>query len=426
MASRFSFPLSLDVFSKKILLTLAAKSKNCQLLDSNEHRDKYSKFNWLLGWGKTAEMQSSEDSFRKLQSFKDLHKDWLLGHLAYPLKDEVEDLVSRQKDYLNWPHLAFFVPETLIIEQGNSLTCHSYRYQNQAELAADLDSSELEPPYPHPTFTASLSKEKYLGHIAALKEELQAGNIYEVNFCQAWYAEEEINPLELFLELNSKHKAPFTSFYRLEDKFLLCFSPERYLQKQGRKLISQPIKGTAPRSKNKEEDDQRKSGLLASEKERAENVMIVDLVRNDLSRTAAKASVKVEELFGLYSFNAVHQMISTISAELAPQFDLVDTLKTSFPMGSMTGAPKISAMQLIDEHENFNRGLYSGSVGYISPEGDADFNVIIRSILYSSTLKQAEVKVGGAITIHCEAEEEYQECLLKAEKVIASSNDWKT
>jgi len=423
MATRFSFPLLLDVFSKEALLAIAAKSENCQLLDSNGHQDKYSKFNWLLGWGKKAEMQSSQDSFDKLKSFKELHKDWLLGHLAYPLKDEVEDLGSRHKDGLNWPHLAFFVPETLIIEKENNLICYSYYYQNQTELAAGLTPSKLGTSSPHPAFTANLSKEKYLSHITALKEELQAGNIYEINFCQAWYAQEVINPLKLFLELNSQHKAPFTSFYRLEDKYLLCFSPERYLQKKGSKLISQPIKGTAPRSKNKAEDEHRKAGLLASEKERAENVMIVDLVRNDLSRTAAKASVKVEELFGLYSFNAVHQMISTIGAELAPQYDLVDTLKTSFPMGSMTGAPKISAMQLIDQHENFNRGLYSGSVGYIDPEGDADFNVIIRSILYSSSLKRAEVKVGGAITIHCNAEEEYQECLLKAEKIIAYSND---
>ncbi len=424
MPTRNSFPLTLDVFSKEALLHLAVKSENCQLLDSNEHQNKYSKFNWLLGWGKIAELSSSVNSFAKLRAFQQAHQDWLLGHLAYSLKDEVENLTSRNIDKLNWPNLAFFVPETIIIKQANQFTCHSYHYQNEKELAADLRPLQLEPNTPpHPKFTASLKKEEYLNHIASLKEELQAGNIYEINFCQAWYAQEAINPLELFLELNRKHKAPFASFYRLNDKYLLCFSPERYLQKTGTSLISQPIKGTAPRSANISLDQQRKSGLLASEKERAENVMIVDLVRNDLSRTAAKASVQVEELFGLYSFKAVHQMISTISSTLSSQYDLSDVLKTTFPMGSMTGAPKISAMQLIDEHENFNRGLYSGSVGYINPQGDADFNVIIRSILYSSILEQAEVKVGGAITIHCQAEEEYQECLLKAEKVIAASND---
>jgi len=423
MPSRSAFTLSKKSFRLEELLQLAASFNNCQLLDSNGYKDKYSQFNWLLGWGAQAEIQSSQQSFAKLRNFKEEHKDWLLGHLAYPLKDETENLNSRKSDFLNWPHLAFFVPETIIIAKDDSLICQSYKYHNAAQLQADLSQTITPSHSRHPKFEASLSKDKYLEHISALKDELQAGNIYEINFCQAWYAQEEINPLHLFLELNRKHQAPFSSFYRLEDRYLLCFSPERYLQKQGRKLISQPIKGTAPRAQSEKEDTERKLGLLASEKERAENVMIVDLVRNDLSRTAAKASVKVEELFGLYSFNAVHQMISTISSQLAAQYDLIDALETSFPMGSMTGAPKISAMQLIDRHENFNRGLYSGSVGYISPEGNADFNVIIRSILYSYQLKRAEVKVGGAITIHCNAEEEYEECLLKAEKVIAYSND---
>jgi para-aminobenzoate synthetase component 1 len=423
MARRSIFSLPKSLFTKERLLNLAAQSENCQLLDSNEHQDKYSQFNWLIGWGKKAGLSENTNAFPKLRSFQNLHKDWLLGHLSYSLKDEIEDLSSQHSDPFNWPHLAFFVPETIIIETQGELSCQSYKYKHSEELEADLNFGEGPVKVKHPNFKACLTKEKYLNHIASLKEELQAGNIYEINFCQAWQAEGKINPVNLFLELNAQHKAPFSSFYRLDDRYLLCFSPERYLQKKGRKLISQPIKGTAARSKNKEEDAARKIGLLASEKERAENVMIVDLVRNDLSRTAAKASVKVDELFGLYTFNAVHQMISTISSQLHDKYDLPDVLETSFPMGSMTGAPKISAMKLIEAHENFNRGLYSGSVGYINPEGDADFNVIIRSIIYSEKSQLAEVKVGGAITIHCDAEEEYQECLLKAEKVIASSND---
>lgn len=423
MARRSVFSLSKSLFTKERLLSLAAQSENCQLLDSNQHRDQYSQFNWLLGWKKKAGISESSNAFSKLRDFQNYTNDWLLGHLAYSLKDEIEDLSSSHSDPLDWPHLAFFVPETIIIEKQGQLSCQSYEYQNSEELEAALNFGEQQLKTKHPKFKASLTEEEYLNHIASLKEELQAGNIYEINFCQAWQAEAEINPVNLFLKLNAKHKAPFASFYRLEDRYLLCFSPERYLQKQDRKLISQPIKGTAARSKNKEEDALRKMSLLASEKERAENVMIVDLVRNDLSRTAAKASVKVEELFGLYTFNAVHQMISTISSQLRTECDLVDALETTFPMGSMTGAPKINAMKLIEAHESFNRGIYSGSVGYINPAGDADFNVVIRSITYSEKLKLAEVKVGGAITIHCDAEEEYQECLLKAEKVIASTDD---
>lgn len=418
MTKRHSFPLSSLALNKKQLLSLAADAKHCQLLDSNQHRDQYSQFDWMLGWGAHVQLECHDNSFMQLRNFCAENRDWLLGHLSYSLKDEVEQLNSRHSDPQNWPKLGFFVPETLVIANEEKLVCYSYCYASEQELKADLKTKTAKQSLSKPQFQAKLSKSEYLSHVNALKAELQAGNIYEVNFCQAWYAEEIIEPLHLFESLNAKHAAPFSSFYRWDDRYLLCFSPERYLQKRGNKVISQPIKGTAARAKNKEEDQKRKDGLLQSEKERAENVMIVDLVRNDLSRTAAPASVKVEELFGLYSFNAVHQMISTISSRLNEKYDLIDLLATTFPMGSMTGAPKISAMKLIDAHEDFNRGLYSGSVGYISPEGDCDFNVIIRSILYNESLKLAEVKVGGAITIHCNAEEEYQECLLKAEKVI--------
>ncbi len=207
---------------------------------------------------------------------------------------------------------------------------------------------------------------------------------------------------------------PFSAFSKVQERFLMCASPERYLAKRGTKIISQPIKGTARRGKSTDEDQKIISTLYNDEKERSENVMIVDLVRNDLSRTAAKGSVKVEELFGIKTFLQLHQMTSTIVSELDPKFDISDVLKTTFPMGSMTGAPKIRAMQIIEEFEKTKRGWYSGTIGYISPEGDFDLNVIIRSILYNLSEKYLSFMVGSAITIGAEAEKEYDECLLKS------------
>ena len=248
-----------------------------------------------------------------------------------------------------------------------------------------------------------------LGHI-------QRGDIYEVNYCIEFGVKNiEIDPLLLYQSLNQVTEAPFSVFYRSKGKYLLSGSPERYLKKEGNKLISQPIKGTIKRGVDKKEDETLKKQLLNDPKERAENVMIVDLVRNDLSRVASKGSVKVEELFGVYSFKTVHHLVSTISCSIDESVHPIDAIKATFPMGSMTGAPKISAMELIEKHEDFKRGLYSGAFGCFLPDGDFDFNVIIRSIMYNKKLKTLSFPVGGAITAGANGTQEYSECLLKAE-----------
>ena len=202
----------------------------------------------------------------------------------------------------------------------------------------------------------------------------------------------------------------------------MCASPEQYLQKTGNKIISKPIKGTIKRSSEFEEDELLKAKLFNSEKDKSENVMIVDLVRNDFSKCAEKGSVKVDELFGVYSFPQVHQMISTVSARLKAGVSGVSAIKSSFPMGSMTGAPKIKAMELIEKEEVFKRGLYSGSVGYFNPEGDFNFNVVIRSLFYSPELTQLSFAIGGAITDGSNALDEYEESLLKAKAIFEVFN----
>jgi len=258
-------------------------------------------------------------------------------------------------------------------------------------------------------------KDEYFKRVGEMLQHIHRGDIYEANFCQEFYAENtSINPLKVYQKLNAISKAPFAAFLKLNDKFLLSASPERYLRKLGTKVISQPIKGTAKRSHNPKRDEELKNILRDDPKERAENIMIVDLVRNDLSKSALKGSVIVEELCEVYSYDQVHQMVSTVTSKVSEEKNPVEMIRESFPMGSMTGAPKVSAMQIIEKLESFKRGLYSGAVGYFTPEGDFDFNVVIRSILYNETNKYVSYAVGSALTAKSSPEKEYEECLLKA------------
>jgi para-aminobenzoate synthetase component 1 len=264
-----------------------------------------------------------------------------------------------------------------------------------------------------------MSQDNYEQRFEAIKEHIQQGDIYEMNFCHEFYAENaEINPFETYTKLNELTNAPFSTFYKNKENYILCGSPERYIKKEGDKIITQPIKGTAKRGKTEEEDEQIKLELSQNEKERSENIMIVDLVRNDLSKTAKRASVKVEELCKVYTFDTVHQMISTVISEIKKTTHPVEVLRTTFPMGSMTGAPKVESMKIIEELETTKRGVYSGAIGYFKPNQDFDFNVVIRSLLYNQKKKYLSFMVGGAITNKANAEDEYKETLLKAEAMI--------
>lgn len=327
----------------------------------------------------------------------------LFSILGYNLKNDFEKLSSSQTDNIGFENKLFVQLE--MQEEFNPLN-----------FSVNENSKKLK-------LKARTPKTTYIEKVNALKKHIKRGNIYEVNYCIEFFAEDVvINPMEVFCKLYKNTKAPFSCFVKCNDSYLLCASPERFLKKEKNKLISQPIKGTIKRGENFEEDLILKNSLLHNIKEQSENAMIVDLVRNDLSRIAKKASVNVDELFGIYTFETLHQMISTISCELKENSNFNDILKATFPMGSMTGAPKIRAMQLIDEYENINRGLYSGSVGYILPNGNFDFNVVIRSIQYNEATRYLSIMVGSAITDMCNAEEEYNECLLKAQALINTLN----
>lgn len=302
---------------------------------------------------------------------------------------------------------------------------HTFVHDDFNCLTTDEIQHKAESPANHATkrFVLSVSKQEYLKTVEALQQHIQRGDVYEVNYCIELFADNVfINPYGLYLEMLEQLNQPFSGLVRYNDFYLICASPERYLKKTANTVISQPMKGTAARGTNPQEDLMNKNRLLYSAKERAENVMIVDLVRNDLSKIAQRGSVKVDEIFGIYTFSTVHQMISTVSAQVREDVQLEDIVQATFPMGSMTGAPKYSALKLIDKYEKNSRGLYSGSIGYLLSNGDFDLNVVIRSFQYNRQIGRISLWVGSAITTYANPEEEWKECLLKAEALLSLVN----
>ena len=417
--------------SKKFLRNLLSFGNQVEkfcLLNSNRSpnlpQDKYSSYDVLAGIGSIDELKTSGDSFSALGKYHDANPDWLFGYFGYDLKNETGKLTSENFDGLDFPSMHFFRPRYVIALRGNN--CEIFFDINHDDeksvgrlfdeiISVRKQSDEPDFPETHFEIIQRVIKEEYLSDVKRILAHIQRGDVYELNYCQEFYCDDAvINPAETFLLLNDFSPMPFSCFYRNENNYLMCASPERFLKKTGEKIISQPMKGTIGRSENETEDFLLKEKLFYDKKERSENVMIVDLVRNDLSRTAKKGSVKVEDLFGIYSFPHLHQMISTVTSEMRNDIHWTNVIRHAFPMGSMTGAPKIRAMQLIEQYEKAKRGLFSGAVGYVTPDGDFDFNVVIRSMLYNSQKKYLSFMAGSAITASSIPEKEYEECLLKA------------
>lgn len=405
---------------KKQLLDWSQQFREVVFMDSNDYPQEFSSYDAILAVDAFTLIQTDyHNAFEDLQQYQQTTKDWLFGYLSYDLKNDSEDLQSDNFDGLAFPDLFFFQPKKLFFLKGNQLTI---QYLNLCDDEVEIDYKEITElatiefeMSQSSEVKARFSKNEYIQKATAFLEHIHRGDIYEANFCMEFYAENTtINPLEKFNKLNAISQTPFAVYFKNNHHFLLSATPERYLRKEGETLISQPIKGTAKRFSDPKEDDLAKINLASDPKERSENIMITDLVRNDLSRTAQKGTVEVKELCGIYSFQQVHQMISTITSKLDTKHSLIDVLKLTFPMGSMTGAPKISAMKIIEELEETKRGLYSGAIGYFSPNGDFDFNVVIRSILYNQEKKYLSFSVGSAITALSDPEKEYEECLLKA------------
>ena len=409
---------------KQQLLFWGQQFREITFMDSNEYPQQYSSYDCILAVDAFTSIKTDDhNAFEDLKQYQQITKDWLFGYLSFDLKNDVEHLKSSNFDGLGFPDLFFFQPKKIFLLKGNEL---EIQYLNMCddEIEEDLEEINIQSSIfnvqdSHIKIQQRISKENYLDKASKILEHIHQGDIYEVNFCMEFFAENAIiNPLEKFVKLNAISQPPFAIYFKNNKHFLLSASPERYLRKEAEVLISQPIKGTTKRFLDTIEDEKSRNQLALDPKERAENIMITDLVRNDLSRTAQKGSVEVAELCAIYSFMQVHQMISTVTSKLDNQYSAVEAIKTTFPMGSMTGAPKISALKIIEELEATKRGLYSGAVGYFTPNCDFDFNVVIRSILYNEEKKYVSFSVGSAITAQSLPEKEYEECLLKAKAML--------
>ena len=403
---------------KAQMLHWANQCNICVILDNHQYTSAFQKTEYLVAAGAIQTFSTTPASLAALSRFIHEEADWLFGHINYDFKYANGPSVSPHYDPIGFPDIFFFQPETILQLTGNTLTIASsiqsptVIWQELIQTKCGNDSTMQNNLH----MQARISSEDYFAALEQLLQHIKRGDCYELNFCQEFFATDaSIDPIATYQQLTKISPNPFAAFYKLEDKYVLCASPERFLQKKNNRLISQPIKGTYRRNtKDVVADDALRQALKNSEKDKSENVMVVDLVRNDLSKVCVEGTVVVEELFGIYSFPQVHQMISTISGELREGVDFFELLTALFPMGSMTGAPKQKVMELIEKYEKTKRGIYSGAIGYISPEKDFDFNVVIRSILYNATNHYVSYLVGGGITAYSDPQKEYNECLLKA------------
>lgn len=407
-----------ETFKSKALFWANSFDTACYF-DSNNFSDPYSAFGAYIAAGKATELNDSgKNPFVALEEFLTKTNGYIPGYFSYDLKNETEDLLSENPDHLCFPKIHFFLPKHSIQIKNNEVSIISDFADEVWNIIHQTSLKQSEEPVSIPAILSRFERNEYIQTVQKIQKHIQRGDIYEINFCQEFYAENaEIDPLEVFIALNELSPTPFANYFKINEQYIISATPERFLSRRGNKLISQPIKGTSSRNTDANRDKRQKEELLKNEKERAENVMIVDLVRNDLTKSAKPGTVRVEELFGIYSFKQVHQMISTVVCEADEKLSNPGIIANTFPMGSMTGAPKIRAMQLAEKYERSKRGVYSGAVGYFAPDGDFDFNVVIRTILYNAKQKYLSFHVGSAITLDSDPEKEYEECLLKGKAI---------
>jgi para-aminobenzoate synthetase component 1 len=383
-----------------------------------------------IAWGKKDAFVLSENNTEDIQKLN----EWLakktspvFGYISFEAKKLFEKNSYQNNCSDGSDLIYFFEPKHIWKEENGKWIALTKEEPNERSVIEDFLSEyknvEITRTGEKLVFETLESEVTYVEKIQNILNQIQQGQYYETNFCMPLQASGELKEaFAHFSKMNNATEAPHAAYFNGDLIQLLCTSPERFIQKEGNKLISQPIKGTIRRGRNSEEDEQNKALLQSSEKERSENIMIVDLVRNDLSRIATKASVNVKSLCELHTFKTLHHLISTVEAQLPSKISFTEILAATFPMGSMTGAPKISAVKHMEELEVLDRGIYSGSFGVIEPNGNFDFNVIIRSAVYNKEKKQTTIKVGSAITNASNAKAEYEECLLKAASTLSIFN----
>lgn len=416
-----TLPNSSIDFIEKALPFLEERYDIISYLNPNNYNNYPSKpFRHLLAFGCTLSIEVTDDT-QVFESWNTLRteypNEWLFVFVSYNAKNSTEEMDSARPNSIYSGAASFFIPEhvweissdLITILKGNGTKLIEAIQSYNVPVYSNLQKIDIQ---------SMIDKETYIKTVEALQTLIRKGDAYEINYCIPFQGNGKIHPAHKYLELNALAPMPFSAFMKWKDFFILSASPERYIKKEQNKLISQPIKGTSKRGSTEAEDLKLIHQLLASEKEQSENTMIVDLVRNDLSRSAIAGSVHVSELRGVYSFPQVHQLISTIQSELDVAYSAIDAIQYSFPMGSMTGAPKVGVMKIIDEYELISRGPFSGSVGYMDPNNDFDFNVLIRSIFYNAADSIIFMEAGSAITTYADAASEYEECMLKINPMI--------
>jgi len=383
-----------------------------------------------LAWGRKSAFSLNENNASEIEQLNDWLKEKTLpvfGYLSFEAKKLFEKNAYENCCSDGSELVYFFEPKHIWKEDNETWICLTEEQPNERSVIEDFLSNykniEESSNEEKIVFEMLETKDSYIEKIERILSDIQRGDYYETNFCMPLQAKGLLNDaFAHFSKMNNATEAPHAVYFNGNNLQLLCTSPERFIQKKGNAIISQPIKGTIKRGANSFEDEENKTALRTSKKERSENIMIVDLVRNDLSRIAEKSSVQVTSLCELHTFKTLHHLISTVEAKLPSNITFTQILAATFPMGSMTGAPKISAVQHMEKLEVLDRGIYSGTFGVIEPNGNFDFNVIIRSAVYNKEKKQTTIKVGSAITHASNAEAEYDECLLKAASTLSIFN----
>jgi len=394
------------------------------------HPIKYKTFHWLLGIGLKETDRDEEPINNQNFGFPDFNAmlkrnpGFRMGYFTYEMSNLTKRSNNTKKPNAENTSPAFwFRPSLLIKCDQNKLEFLIDQYDNFQYISHKIKRTyrgyEVKCfDLPKIKFKSTIKLNDYCKKIDEIKQNITDGNYYELNYCIERRARMAIRkPLNYWIKMVNKSKAPFSAYLKQNMTHIMCASPERFLRKEGNQLLSQPIKGTAKRYKNHNQDHASFTNLTRNTKEMAEHLMIVDLVRNDLTKCSGSVSTKVLELAKTCSFNTIHQLISSVQTELEPNHSITDILESCFPMGSMTGTPKQTVCNRIPILENQERGIFSGALGYFDSNLNFDLNVVIRTIIYDQTTNLLSLKTGGAITIDSNPEKEWKECILKCQSI---------
>ena len=414
---------------QNILEWCNAQDEYCTLFENItiQSRDE-NQFIWKLGVICQSEYlyDSLDFPLTKFEEYIQTKENEKFCFISYDLKNNFENLTSRNEDKVDFPLILAWEPQLIFIynTQG-SLEIHYTNEKSQQQVVAILNwnrrTNKLAEDAEIKTKTSKLEYQQAFDKIT---NYIKKGDLFELNFCKEFYVNDiNVESIALYEIMKGRTQANFCVYAQLKNHIVICISPERFITKKGNTILSQPIKGTKKSSSNQKEKQEFIQQLRDSPKDRAENTMAVDVVRNDFSKICVPGTVHVPNFCDVVDYGNVIQMFSTIVGELKPNISFIEILRAVFPMASMTGAPKIRAMEIIEELESSKRGLYSGTIGYILPNGDFDFNVVIRSIIYNRKNRYLSFHTGGAITIQSQMEEEYKETELKASSLILSIQD---